>query len=174
MNGARSVLAGNYYLLSGTEKHVRECVYNLAKLFDEGEFKVHDSDKTEPRIFYSLSASNAVREAFGVSTDGKTLSVNPLFNGSENIGINDISFAGNHYDVLYYDDAVYVMSGENAAVRLKLGGFSKNEMLVLTTVEKEIVVSEESVSADKSGMLSLSKKLGGDTYIKITKQKTQE
>ncbi|MBR2021669.1 MAG: hypothetical protein IJ939_04455, partial [Clostridia bacterium] len=139
MNGARSVLAGNYYLLSGTEKHVRECVYNLAKLFDEGEFKVHDSDKTEPRIFYSLSASNAVREAFGVSTDGKTLSVNPLFNGSENIGINDISFAGNHYDVLYYDDAVYVMSGENAAVRLKLGGFSKNEMLVLTTVEKEIV-----------------------------------
>ena len=66
------------------------------------------------------------------------------------------------------------MSGENAAVRLKLGGFSKNEMLVLTTVEKEIVVSEESVSADKSGMLSLSKKLGGDTYIKITKQKTQE
>lgn len=171
MNGGGSSLAGNYYLLSA--KDTADAVYSLAKLFDEGEYFISTSDN-EPALYTALSVSNAVREAFGVSTDGKTLTVNPLFDGGENVGINDISFAGNHYDILYYENDVYVMSDENAAVRLKLGGFSNNEMLILTTVEKEAVVSEESVSADKSGVLSLSKKLGGDTYIKIAKVKTEE
>ena len=177
MNGSRSVLAGNFYLLAGkttSKEDVRKRAYLFANAFNEGAFVLPASEMAEPMLYYALSASNAVREVFGVSTDGKNLFVNPLFNDGENVGINDIAFSGRHYDVLRYEDVVYVMCDENAAVRLKLGGFAKNEMLVLATVEKGIIVSEESVSADKNGTLSLSRKFGGDTYIKITKDVSKE
>ncbi len=171
MNGGGSSLAGNYYLLSA--KNTADAVYSLAKLFDEGKYLLSTSED-EPALYTALSVSNAVREAFGISTDGKNLCINPLFNDGENVGINNIAFSGHFYDVLFHKDVVYVMSDEKAAVRLKIGGFDKNEMLVLTTVENEIVISEETVSADKTGTLSISKKVGGDTYLRIEKDNTKK
>ncbi|MBQ8759792.1 MAG: hypothetical protein IJZ20_08890 [Clostridia bacterium] len=173
MNGSPSALAGNYYLLSGnttSEDDVRKRVYHLANEFNEGEYVIPTSEKSEPKLYYALSASNAVREIFGISTDGKNLNINPLFNDGENVGINNIAFSGRHYDLLFHRDVVYVMCDENAAVRLRLGGFKKKEKLVLITVQDEIVVSREDVGADKTGTLSISKKLGGNTYIKIERK----
>ncbi|MBQ7399815.1 MAG: hypothetical protein IJW06_05100 [Clostridia bacterium] len=173
MNGSPSALAGNYYLLSGnttSEDDVRKRAYHLANEFNEGAYVIPTSEKAEPELYYALSASNAVREIFGISTDGKNLNINPLFNDGENVGINNIAFSGRHYDLLFHRDVVYVMCDENAAVRLRLGGFKKKEKLVLITVQDEIVVSREDVGADKTGTLSLSKKLGGNTYIKIERK----
>lgn len=177
LNGAPSVLAGNHYLLAGkteSDKDVAKRAYHLANSFNEGAFALPSSEKSEPSLFYALFASNAVKETFGVSTDGKNLCIKPILKDGENAGINNISFSRHSYDVLFHKDVVYVTSDEKAAVRLKIGGFDKNEMLVLTTVENGIEIAEESVSADKKGVLSVSKKIGGDTYIRVEKDLAEE
>ncbi len=174
MNGAACSLAGNYYLLS--VKDTADFVNSVAKLYKENRsyFDLPASDKAEPFLHYSLTSSNAVKKMFGISTDGKNLCINPLFNDGENVGINNIAFSGNFYDVLFHKDTVYVTSDENAAVRLKIGGFKKNEILVLTTVENGVELSVETVSADKTGTLSISKKVGGNIYLRIEKDNTKE
>ena len=172
MNGAPSALAGNYYLLSAED--TADCVYALVNQFNEGAFAASSSDKAEPSLYYALFAGNAVKKAFGVDTDGKNLLINPVFKNEENAGIKNIAFSSNNYSVLVHKDVVYVMAEENAAVRLKIGGFEKNEMLLLTTVENGSVVSSESVSADKSGVLSVSRKFGKDSYIKIEKDNSSK
>lgn len=174
MNGAASSLAGNYYLLS--VKDTAAFVNSVAKKYKENKaaFDLPASDKAEPLLHYAVTSSNAVKEMFGISTDGKNLCINPLFEKEENAGINNIAFSGNFYDVLFHKDVVYVTSDEKAAVRLKIGGFEKNEMLLLVTVENGVEISEETVSADKTGTLSLSKKLGADTYIRIEKDNTKK
>ncbi len=174
MNGAKSALAGNYYILSGTssKEDVRKRAYKLADTYNEGAFVLPEAEKSEPKLYYALSASSAVKQTFGISTDGKNLYVTPNLVDGENAGLRNISFLNRSYDVLFHDGSVYVMCDENAAVRLKLGGFKKNEMLKLTTVENGLVAAEESVSADKNGTLSLSKKFGGSSYIRIQKDES--
>lgn len=168
INGGPSVLAGNYYLLSAKDK--ADLLENIAKIYNENEDLFNlptPTGEAEPHLHYALLTSSKLSEMFSLSTDGKNLCVEPVLDG-ENVGIKDVAFSGRRYDFLFNENAVYVTCSENAAVRLKIGGFKKNEMLVLTTVEEGIEKSSESVSADKTGTLSISKKFGGNSYIRIT------
>lgn len=172
MNGAPSVLAGNYYMMSAKNFEKQELskrIQTLADVFKNGAFVASSSEDAEPSLYHALFAGNAVKEAFGIDTDGKNLVITSVFANGENAGVKNIAFASNKYHVLFHSGKIYLSSDVNSAVRLKLGGFEKNEMLLLSVVENGNVLSTESVSADKDGILSVSKKFGAGSYVKIEK-----
>lgn len=171
MNGGVSALSGNYYMTANGKKS-SDMAKNLVSAYRDGLF-VLPEEGSEPELYYALYASNAVREIFGLSTDGKTLSVIPHLAG-ENAGLCDIAFSNNKYDVLFHESGVYVLSDYEEAVRLKIGSFTGESDVVLTTVEDGKIVSTENVKADKDGVVSISKKLGNDIYIKLQELEAEE
>ena len=172
LNGGASALAGNYYMLCD-KKDAANKASKLVSAFENGKFVLPSNENSEPKLYYALYASNAVRELFGISTDGKNLSVTPSL-GGENAGIHDIAFSENSYDILFHDGSVYVFSDYEEAVRLKIGSFDAEKDVVITTVEDGKIVTSENVKADESGVVSVSKKIGGNTYIKLEAVKEQE
>lgn len=167
LNGGNSMLS-SYYSFKTSEDKTKL----LSKILDEyssGKLKKSDEKKItdEPYIFTSLLVSNAVREYFGISTDGKVLCINPLFDLQQNIGIKNVSFAKGNYGVLFNDDKVFVFSDFKATVKIKIGGYESNEKINMILVEDGKIISSEKVKADKLGNVVINKKFGENTYIKL-------
>ena len=172
LNGTMSALSGNYYM-KADDKSSSDKAKKLVSVYKDGRFSLPSDENSEPKLYYALLASNAVKEIFGVSTDGKTLSVLPKIDG-ENVGICDIAYSNNRYDVLFHNSCVYVLSDYEEAVRLKIGSFAPECDVEVVTVEDGKISSTETLKSDNNGVVSLSKKLGNDIYIRLKEVQKEE
>ena len=171
MNGSGSYLCGYFDMLARkkTDKNaLKNRVTNLGNSYGKGNFALPvDSAVSQPAIHHSASASLAVKEMFGVDTDSDVLTVNPIISSTDVAGIKNISFGRNEYHVLFENDGVYVLSDYEAAVKMNVGSFAKNAKVKVTLVKDNVVVTEEEITADKNGVVSLMNRFGGNSYIKL-------
>lgn len=170
LNGGKSALSSAMYIdaIKSGKDGVSGFVNKIADSYSKGNLKVDtETPEAEPALYYSLLASKAVKEYFGVSTDGKVLTINPLIGTLQDMGIKNIAFSRRLYDVLYDKGDVYLFCNINAPVRVRLGGFEANENVKLTIVDSELVSQTENVKADKDGFVTVSKKFGNTSYIKL-------
>jgi hypothetical protein len=170
MNGAKSALCANYYMLAGSEIGNSETdnrAKNLVSAYAGGKFAYEDKEFGEPRLYYSLAASNCIRQLSGISAEGKNLILNPRFDDGGRFGIKGIAFLGNDYDFLFDGKSVYVMSDSEAAVKISIGGFSSMAPVKLSVVNEDEIVSSKEVSAGADGFVTVSQIFGGNTYIKL-------
>lgn len=172
LNGARSAVSGYCYLGASKtlgEKNLNDYISKITRGIDNGSLKLPDENNpaVEPSLYYALLSSKAVKEAFGVETDGKVLTLDPLFGLGETVGIKNIAFSGKNYDFLFNNETVYILSDVNGSVRIRIGGYDKNTKLSLTVVDDGKIVSNEQVKTDKSGNIVISKKFGETSYVKL-------
>ncbi len=172
MNGGKSVIAGYFDLLAREKtsaKTLRDRLDNISAEYSEGRFALDGEDVKypQPDLYYALTASNAVKKSFGISTDGKVLNIIPIFSWEKTSGIKNISFNSNRYGVLFDETGTYVIADANAAVKLRIGGFSANASVSLVVVEDGSVLSEETATADKDGTVVVVKRFGNNSYIKL-------
>ena len=172
LNGARSAISGYHYIGASKafgNKQLGDYLGKITRGIDNGSINnPNTNDETaEPSLYFALVSSTAIKEAFGIDTDGKILTIDPLFGFGENVGIKNIAFARKNYDVLFFDENVYILSDIKDSVKIRIGGFYKDQKIMLTVVEDGKIVSNELVKADKSGNLVISKKFGNTSYVKI-------
>ena len=171
LNGGKSALSGAYNValqkFGGKDKLVAY-INKLSDSYTKGNLAIDtESETAEPALHYSLLASQVIREYFGISTDGRILTVSPLSGTVYDMGIKGISFMRRQYDVLYNKGDVYLMCNVNAPVKMRLGGFDANAELVLTLVDSELISLTEEIKADEKGFVTVSKKFGNTSYIKL-------
>lgn len=167
LNGGNSMLSSYYKFKTSGEK--AKLFSKMLEEYSSGNLKRSEEEKItdEPYIFTTLLVSEAVREYFGISTDGKVLTVNPLFDIEQNIGIKNISFAKKNYSLLYDDGNIFLLSDTLSQVKMKIGGYKASEKVNVILVEDGKITSTEKVKADKSGNVVINKKFGENTYIKL-------
>ncbi len=173
-NGSPGAICGYFDLLSmSSNNNKAERLNMLLKAFKNGNFVLPEKDSdglSEPALHYGVYMSEAVKSYFGISTDGKVLTIDPAFNINTNIGIKDINHDGKKYSVLYDNDAVFVFGDINSAVKISLDGFEKGESVNVLTVENDIVQKNDILKADKNGVVTLKSRFGDTTFIKIQRQ----
>lgn len=177
MNGAPSALSGNYYLLAGKtvgKKEFQKRANGIVSAYDKGIFVPKNEETSEPSLHYALAASNSLKVLFGISGDGKALAINPDFTGSESVGIKDVSFFENNYDVLFDNGTVYVMCDREAAVKLRIGGFTSGNTVIFTVSNGKEIVSSKEMIAGADGFVTVSQKFGDGTYIKLEEIKKEK
>lgn len=172
LNGGKSALSGYYNLLANKmigEKDERAYINTISDAYASENYKLPDETNilSEPSLYYALLSSTAVKDAFGVSTDGNLLTVSPLFGLSKDVGIKNISFKRRNYDVLFDNDVVYVLCDTQANVKLRIGGFDSDQKVNVIVVEDAQVVTSDEVKADKNGNITISKNFGDTSYIKL-------
>ena len=172
MSSTSRAISGYYYLGAAEalgNKQLNDYLGKITRGIDNGGFRNPGiNDKTaEPTLYFALVSSTAIKEAFGIETDGKILTIDPLFGHSEDVGMKNIAFARNNYDILFDKENVYILSDEEGSVKIRVGGFYKEQKIMLSVVEDGKIVSNELVKADKSGNLILSKKFGDTSYVKL-------
>ncbi len=176
MNGKESALSGRYDMLARKKTDKNSIVVKANNVFESfAAEKITDEDAfSENAMFEYALLSTAIRESLGINTDGKTLEITPARQFGSDFGIKGISYGANGYGVLYGDDAVFLVADSQAAVKMKIGGFDKNASLVLTVVDNADVESTEPIISDEEGCISIAKKFGGESYIRICAEKNKK
>ncbi len=177
-NGKESAISGYYDLLTKkTKVDAADRVKVLSNAYKDGAFKLPKKDEksfNEPQLHYGAYVGEAVKKFYGISTDGKTLAINPAFDIRTDMGIKNVSFSNRSYSVAYDENAVFLFSNVNSAVKINLGGFDAEESVDVVTVVDNAVEKTETVKADKNGTVSLSKKFGDTSFVKIERQPVKE
>ena len=121
-------------------------------------------------LFALSSAYLGAKNLFGIDTDGEILFVSPAFSAGSSFAIRNIAFGGNTYAFKFSENQILITSSLNTAVKIKLGSYEEGDTFKLSVIENENIISEETVKADKDGLVSVYKRFGSTSFIVLEKQ----
>ena len=166
MNGGQSYASAYFNIGAAAEAKSHKALRNtVTKLTDALE---GDSAQGE-EIFALTAAYLGAKELFGIDTDGEILYVNPAVSSDESFSVKNVSFADREYGFLFDGNKIYVTCDLNAAVKIKIGSYDVGTAFKLTVAENGKIVSEENVTADKDGNISVYKRFGSTSFVILEK-----
>lgn len=166
MNGGQSYAAAYFNIsASSNAKSAKALRSDITKLTDAFE-----SDSASGEEIFALSSAHlAAKKLFGIDTDGEILYVSPVVSAKGAYSAKNISFADREYGFLFDGDKIFITSDLNAAVKIKIGSYDEGTSFRLTVSEDGKIVSEENVTSDKDGYVSVYKRFGSDSFVVLEK-----
>lgn len=167
-NGGES-FAGAYYNIaaSGKAQSKKKLGTNIEKLSKSISL---NTVGTGEDLFALSSAYLGAKNLFGIDTDGEILFVSPAFSAGSSFAIRNIAFGGNTYSFKFSESQILITAYLNTAVKIKLGSYEEGDAFKLSVIENENIISEETVKADKDGLVSVYKRFGSTSFIVLEKQ----
>ncbi len=186
-------LSSAYYdiaarLVSGNTALVTDKMQSVLTAFADGLLASGGASVRVGSDALSGLVPGAIRDAvFGVSTDGLRLCVSPNFaylpetkenstnyRSKASIGIKNIAFARNSYNLLFTGDGTFITAVSKKPVRMRIGGFDPQKAYELVTVESGIETERLALTVSADGNVDLAAEFGNTSYVKIVEVKQEK